>query len=42
VLGLVLGALFIWLRAKRPGNSFNGTGSERVRLHLEPPFAGSR
>ena len=42
VLGLALGALFIWLRAKRPGNSFNGTGSERVRLHLEPPFAGSR
>jgi hypothetical protein len=37
VLGLALGGLFIWLRARRPSNSFNGTGSEQVRLRLEPP-----
>jgi hypothetical protein len=37
VFGLVLGALFIWLRTRRPSNSFNGTGSQQVRLSLEPP-----
>jgi hypothetical protein len=37
LLGALLGALFIWLRTRRPTNPFNGTGSERIRLHLEPP-----
>lgn len=37
VFGLLLGALFIWLRSRRPANSFNGTGSQQVRLSLEPP-----
>ena len=41
LLGLGLGGLFIWLRARRPANSFNGFGSERVRLHLEPPLGSS-
>jgi hypothetical protein len=41
LLGLLLGGLFIWLRAKHPANSFNGAGSERVRLHLEPPVTSS-
>jgi hypothetical protein len=41
VLGLVLGVLFIWLRARRPMNSFNGTGSQQVRLSLEPPLRPS-
>jgi hypothetical protein len=37
LLGALLGGIFIWLRARRPANVFNGTGSERIRLHLEPP-----
>lgn len=37
LLGLLLGALFIWLRTRRPSNRFNGSGSERIRLQLESP-----
>jgi ABC-type amino acid transport system permease subunit len=37
LLGAILGVLFVWLRARRPANAFNGSGSERIRLHLEPP-----
>jgi len=33
--------LFIWLRVRRPMNSFNGTGSQQVRLSLEPPLRPS-
>jgi len=38
LLGALLGVLFIWLRARRPSNAFNGTNSERIRLRLEPPL----
>lgn len=37
LLGALLGLLFVWLRRYRPSNAFNGTGSERIRLQLEPP-----
>jgi hypothetical protein len=35
--GLTLAGLFIWMRRARPDNPFNGTGSERLRLGLDPP-----
>jgi hypothetical protein len=36
LMGLLLGAVFIWMRTRRPLNAFNGAGSEQVRLHLTP------
>ena len=37
IAGLSLAGLFIWMRSAKPDNRFNGTGSERLRLDLEPP-----
>jgi ABC-type amino acid transport system permease subunit len=34
VLGLVLGALFIMMRIRRPLNTFNGETSGELSLHL--------
>jgi cell division protein FtsW (lipid II flippase) len=34
VLGAILGGLFIYLRVRRPDNSFNGETSGELSLHL--------
>jgi hypothetical protein len=37
LLGVVLGAVFIWFRRLKPTNNFNGDASEQYRLRLQAP-----
>jgi uncharacterized iron-regulated membrane protein len=34
VSGVVLGGLFIWMRIRRPSNTFNGENSNELSFHL--------